>query len=406
MFIEMAGIDHTTADLALRSAFAFTAAQSERAMALVRQEGLADGCVLVCTCNRTELWLHHNAPRADASVGELLCRLRGLPFETYAQRIAVRTDDEAVGHLFRTACGMNSQIWGEDQILSQVKKAIAAAREAQAADDVLEKLFQSAVTCAKRIKTTLRLTSADRSVAAEAVEKIASYVPEPAGLPCLIIGSGEMGRHMARLLKDRGAEVTVTLRQYRHGISIIPEGCGAVDYDERFACIAQSRIIIGATASPHRTVNATDVSAALEASSAPRLFFDLAVPRDFDPALAALPGVTLLDMDDLARSAAEDSAEAARARALIGEGMDDFAKWLAVRACLPVIGRVVDAVAADVLGALPPDSAASPEARRRLEKAVRILIFTAKQQVGAADFARYLDALAETYGAADEEDVP
>ena len=135
-----------------------------------------------------------------------------------------RRGEEAVRYLFELSCGLHSKVFGEDQIITQVKDALALARQAGAADTVLEKLFQGAVTAAKKVKTQLHLTAVSRSVAQKAADLLTERLGPLEGVPCLVIGNGEMGQLMARELVARGADVTMTLRQYKRGDVLIPPG--------------------------------------------------------------------------------------------------------------------------------------------------------------------------------------
>ena len=134
MNIKMAGIDHSKAGVEAREAFSFTKSAAEGAMKQVREEFGADGCVILSTCNRTELWLDGGE---NLDPLDILCRLKGVNPDEAAPYITVRRDEEAVGHLLRTACGMNSRLFGEDQIITQVGDAGDFARELKTSGPVL-----------------------------------------------------------------------------------------------------------------------------------------------------------------------------------------------------------------------------------------------------------------------------
>jgi glutamyl-tRNA reductase len=156
----MIGIDHEKASLAEREIFAFTAVQCREAMKTVLELYGVNGCVIISTCNRTELWISER----EGSISDLKGILYSLKhvendnIHNYDHLPIIREGLEAYLHLFQAACGLKSQIWGESQILSQVKKSIEEAREVGTADTYLEKLFQMAITSAKKIKTDIKLT--------------------------------------------------------------------------------------------------------------------------------------------------------------------------------------------------------------------------------------------------------
>jgi len=139
--IRMTGLDWRKAPIGLREALSFTRSRVVELDRLLRAAEGVEGCVLLSTCNRTELYLSC-ASGAEPEPGALLCAAAGLPYAPFAGAFVTRTGEEAARHLMEVAGGLRSQIWGEDQILTQVKGAAAAAREAGTADGVLEILFR------------------------------------------------------------------------------------------------------------------------------------------------------------------------------------------------------------------------------------------------------------------------
>lgn len=333
----MVGIDHTLASIAQREKFAFTSIQAFQAMQeIVRLQGIR-GCVLVVTCNRTELWINsEEETQLDLSV--VFCDLKAVKKADYQKLLSERQDQEAIQHLFETASGLKSQVWGEDQILAQIKGAIEKAREAKTADEILEKLFQSAITAAKRVKTTIKLTKHDVSVVTKALETIYKERTSLQGLTCLVIGNGEIGRKTAAALAAEGAKVTVTLRQRGLNLNLVPEGCQTIAYEERLALLKDADIVVSATISPHYTLKKEQLALWLS-SNKRRIFIDLAVPRDIDPAIASFPGVLLLDMDHFGVSYPEPKTNLSceQAMRMIADCIQDFNKWVKMRQLAPVI---------------------------------------------------------------------
>ena len=170
MVIMMSGLDYSLAPIELREQLSFTKAQVGALAERIRSEteGVL-GCVLLSTCNRTELYLSCEK-WMELQPGEVLCAAVGLSYAPCARAFVTRRGSDAARHLMEVSGGLQSQIWGEDQILSQVKGAIAIAREEGCADPVLETLFRNAVAAGKEIKTKVRLTGVATSAAARAVE--------------------------------------------------------------------------------------------------------------------------------------------------------------------------------------------------------------------------------------------
>mgnify|MGYP001234877179 FL=1 len=206
-----------------------------------------------------------------------------------------RKDKEAVEHLFYLTSGLKSQIIGEDQILTQVKDALNLARENFAADGVLEVLFRMAVTAGKRIKTEVPFSHGNPSVIHQAIGFLAQKGYSLKDKTCMVIGNGEMGKVAAQALREAGADVTVTIRQYRSGVVNIPLGCKRINYGERMEYVPQCDLVVSATASPNFTLR-EELFQNLQMKDE-LILIDLAVPRDIEPSIGKIQGITLYDMD-------------------------------------------------------------------------------------------------------------
>jgi glutamyl-tRNA reductase len=352
MNIVMAGIDHQNAALGEREPFAFTPNSLRQSLEQTAKTYPRTGCVIISTCNRTEIWVSGEAcPEPE----QLLCDLKGLPLGENRALFQRREGADAAAHLFLLAGGLESRILGENQILAQVKEARETARQAGSIDSVLDRLFQMAVACAKRVKTETGITRANPSTAAATADYIASRFPKLAGLRCLVIGNGVIGRQTAELLSRRGCSVEITLRRHKQNLSLTPQGCGAIDYDDRYAALLHNDVAISATTSPHYTLSLENLAGLWD--KRPRLFIDLAVPRDMDPALEELEGLSLVDIDQLTGEGNSGLEEGERQKidALIREGIEEFAAWHSFRKHLDSIDDLRGAAARD--SALRLDSA-------------------------------------------------
>ena len=230
MNIIMASLEHSLAPIDLRERLSFTKAQNGQVCQRIRTLARISGCVLLSTCNRTELYI---TSEEELLPGQLLCSAAGCEYAPYEHAFVTLQGDEAIRHLMAVAAGLRSRIWGEDQIISQVKGAITLAREAGAADPLLETLFRCAISAGKEIRTKAHLTSVPTSASSMAVDLLKREAGDLHGKTAIVIGNGEMGRLAASLLYKAGANVSVTLRTYRHGETIVPCGCGVVPYDDR-----------------------------------------------------------------------------------------------------------------------------------------------------------------------------
>lgn len=344
MNIIMSGLEHNTAPLSLREKLSFTKQQTAEAVQKIRAFPHVSGCVLISTCNRTELYL---SCTKDLNPGELLCQAVGADYAPYQDFFATRSGNDAVQHVMEVAAGLRSRIWGEDQIISQVKEAIAIAREAGAADPVLETLFRSAVSAGKEVRTKVKLNAVPTSAASMAVDLLKEKLGELRNKKALVIGNGEMGRLAASLLQQSGCRVCVTLRTYRHGQTIVPPGCGVVPYDERFAHLGGCDILLSATTSPHYTVTVEQLSAL---SAVPAVLIDLAIPRDIQPEVALMPGVTLYNIDDLG-SHLENRTVPQQVTDILQAQMENFTRWLNYKDCMTSVESLKQAIVNRILTA-------------------------------------------------------
>ena len=294
MSISMIGIDYSRAAVDIRAQFSFTKKNAVAAMEHLKEEPGIAGCIILSTCNRMEIWAS-TTEDWQGSLYEFLCREKGKEPAEYAQYFAERTEEEAVEHLFYLTSGLKSQILAEDQIITQVKDALSLSREAYCTDNVLEVLFRMAVTAAKKVKTKVIFSRGNSSVIHQAIHCLEEKGFSLFGKTCMVIGNGEMGKVAALALREAGAEVTVTVRQYRSGIVNIPKGCERINYGDRGEFLPQCDLVVSATASPNYTLTRELLETVPPVEHL--VLIDLAVPRDIEPSAGELSGITLYDID-------------------------------------------------------------------------------------------------------------
>lgn len=326
MGISMIGIDYNRASVDIRAGFSFTKKNAAAAMERLKREQGVLGCIILSTCNRMEIWASAQE-EWQGSLYEFLCREKEKAPADFREYFAQRTGREAVEHLFYLASGLKSQILAEDQILTQVKDALALAREAYCTDNVLEVLFRMAVTAAKRVKTEVSFPRGNISVIHQALDCLENQGFSPRGKTCMVIGNGEMGKVAALALKEAGADVTVTVRQYRSGMVSIPKGCDRINYGDRMEFLPKCDLAVSATASPNYTLTRQLLEEA--GISGHMVLIDLAVPRDIEPSAGALPNVTLYDIDSFKINALSPKMQASmdKAGVILAEQQEEFYNW-------------------------------------------------------------------------------
>lgn len=326
MGISMIGIDYNRASVDVRAGFSFTKKNAAAAMERLKREQGVLGCIILSTCNRMEIWAS-TQEEWQGSLYEFLCREKEKAPADFRECFVQRTGREAVEHLFYLASGLKSQILAEDQILTQVKDALALAREAYCTDNVLEVLFRMAVTAAKRVKTEVSFPRGNISVIHQALDCLKNQGFSPRGKTCMVIGNGEMGKVAALALKEAGADVTVTVRQYRSGMVSIPKGCDRINYGDRMEFLPKCDLAVSATASPNYTLTRQ----LLEEAGIPghMVLIDLAVPRDIEPSAGALPNITLYDIDSFKVSALSPKMQESmnKAGVILAEQQAEFYNW-------------------------------------------------------------------------------
>ena len=344
MSISMIGIDYKKASVDVRAQFSFTKKNTVAALENLKKEPGILGCIILSTCNRMEIWAS-TGEDWKGSLYEFLCREKEKDPDEFRQYFVSRKEEEAVEHLFYLTSGLKYQILAEDQIITQVKDALALSREAYCTDNVLEVLFRMAVTAAKKVKTQVSFSRANSSVIHQAIERLENQGFSIQGKTCMVIGNGEMGKVTALALKEAGADVTVTVRQYRSGIVTIPQGCDRINYGERLEFLPKCDLAVSATASPNYTLTMEQI----ENAEIPGhiVLIDLAVPRDIEPSAGTLSNVTLYDIDSFKIDAVSPKLQASldQAGKILQEQQEEFYSWYNGRDLIPRIQEIkADAV--------------------------------------------------------------
>lgn len=337
MSISMVGIDYNKASVDIRAQFSFTKKNAAAAMEKLKEAPGILGCIILSTCNRMEIWAS-TQEEWEGSLFDFLCEEKGKNPEEFRRYFVERREEEAIEHLFYLTSGLKSQILAEDQIIAQVKDALSMARDVYCTDNVLEVLFRMAVTAAKRVKTEVVFSRGNSSVIHQAIQKLRETGYSLDGSNCMVIGNGEMGKVAALALAEAGAHVTVTVRQYRSGIVSIPKGCDRINYGERMEFFPSCDLIVSATASPNFTLTKELIQQAATGKKQ-QILIDLAVPRDIEPSVNEIEGITLYDIDSfkIDTNSLELQESMQKAAAILREQMEDFYCWYDGRSLIPRI---------------------------------------------------------------------
>ena len=342
------GISHKTAPVALRERLALPEGRAATVLAELVTHADIHEAVAISTCNRTELHLVTRDPvEAESAALSALARQGGIrPTELVGRLYALR-DADAVRHLFEVAGGLDSMIVGEAEVQGQVKRAYELALVEGVTGPISNRLFRDALAAGKRVRTETAIGRSRVSVAGVAVQLAKSMLGDLSKRSSLVIGAGENGELTAEALHQQGvATVFVANRRYDRAIGLAERfGGSAVRFEELPAQLLEADIVVGATSSPHQIVGREELELVMDQREGrPLCLIDIAVPRDVDPSVRDLPGITLYDMDDLQREVARNisvrEAEATRARTLIEEEVERFNRWLASLDVVPTIAAL------------------------------------------------------------------
>ena len=385
MKFVLVGLSHKTAPVGIREQVFIPEAGVGECLRRLIDRDLIESGMLLSTCNRTELYA---VASHEATPGGLLESFglwpHALPFEDWRRYAYQLSGEEAVAHLFRVASGLDSMVIGEAQILGQIKRALAAARQAGGLDARLEIIARGAIRAAKRTRQETGIGRRPVSVSHAAVAAAASVLGDLAGRRVLLIGAGEMGEVALRLLrKQRIGDVYLTSRTFERADEVArPLGGQAVPFDGIDEVIGGVDIILTSSSAPHRVLDARRVeSFQSQRGGRSLLIIDMAVPRDVDPDVSQVPGVSLLNIDELytmaQTSREERKAWVPAAERIVDDELQTTRLALEARESAPTVEALVrhveqlrDSVLERHLSRVPADEIGTRDAMRQLADAL------------------------------------
>jgi glutamyl-tRNA reductase len=339
----MLGVSHHAAPVEVRERLAIDEA-TWRAHAPERFS-----TILLSTCNRLEVyaWIDGRTDGPRRSLLRALGPATGVSPAEIAPYLRCLVGSDALRHLVRVASGLDSLLVGEEQIRGQVREALRAADQCGPQPAALRGVFQRAIESARRVRASTRLGQVP-SVAAAGVNVARRAVPgDVHGKLVAVLGAGAMARAAAEALLASGARVLVLNRTPAHAERLMAHLRGGIEIDSLDAlpgALERAVLVVCATAARSPVVTRDSVAAATVERNAPLVLLDIALPRDVESLAREVPGVTLIDLDDLERLCPVDSptrrAEQERAERLAADEADRLADWLRSRAVGPTISEL------------------------------------------------------------------
>ncbi len=302
MSVLVIGLSHRTSSVDVREKFAIAQNQLPAALQQLQDTGLIQESLILSTCNRVEVYaVTSSGPdQAFAQVRRFLEERAGghtLGDELYSLR-----EPDSLEHLFKVACGLDSMVLGETEILGQLKAAYELARQHKRTGARLNKAFQRAFNVAKQVRTETNIQRGSISVASVAVELAERIFSSLAGLQVLVIGAGDTGEKTARALLSRGATgLVVTNRSFDRAQALaVALGGRAVAFESWADEFASIDVVISSTSAPHYILGRSTLEPLMHLRKGrPLLLVDIAVPRDIDPEVNSMQDVFLYNIDDL-----------------------------------------------------------------------------------------------------------
>jgi len=303
MPILVIGLSHHSSPVALRERFAFSEARVPATLQLLRQSGIAEEAVILSTCNRVEIYAHTALDAREAFAGMRQFLLDCHEYrDPLTDEIYHLSEPQSVHHLFKVACGLDSMVLGETEILGQLKKAYEVALQHGHTAGRLNKVFQRAFNVAKHIRTETNIQRGSTSVGSVAVELSEKIFNNLAGCNVLVIGAGDTSEKTVRSLVSRGAgNVFVTNRSYEKAVALAEQlGGHAIPFEDWSANFAKIDILISSTAAPSYILDRSRLEPLMKLRrNRPLLLIDIAVPRDIAPEVNLMDNVYLYNIDDL-----------------------------------------------------------------------------------------------------------
>ncbi|MGX9417191.1 glutamyl-tRNA reductase [Vibrio sp. RC27] len=334
MSLLVIGINHNTAPLELREKVAFGPDKLRKALLELCARESVNGSVIVSTCNRTELYC--TAKRCTKNqIIDWLSEFHQVDATLLRPSIYEYEEQAAIHHLMRVACGLDSLVLGEPQILGQVKQAFSESREVNAVDSTMDKLFQKTFSVAKRVRTETEIGGSAVSVAYAACTLAKHIFESLEQSTVLLVGAGETIELVAKHLTSNGCtDMIVANRTRERALGMAQEfSAEVISLQEIPEHLARADIVISSTASPLPIIGKGMVESAIKARRhQPMLFVDIAVPRDIEAQVGELPDVYLYTVDDLQSiidsNLEQRKVEAVQAEAIITEESTAFMSWM------------------------------------------------------------------------------
>lgn len=329
------GLSYKKADAETRGKFSLDAKAKTRVLIQAKDDGI-DSLIVTSTCNRTEIYGFAQHP---FQLIKLLCDNSEGTVEDFQKVAYVYKNHEAISHIFRVGTGLDSQILGDFEIISQIKSSFTEAKSIGVANAFMERLVNSVIQASKKIKNETGISSGATSVSFASVQYIIKNVEDVTNKNLLLFGTGKIGRNTCENLvkHTKNGHITLINRTKDKAEKVAGKFNLVVkDYSDLHLEIQKADVLVVATGAQNPTVDAAILNL-----KKPLLILDLSIPKNVNPNVQNIEGVTLVHLDDLSQMTDETlekrKLHIPAAEAIIEEVKDEFKTWMNARKFAPTI---------------------------------------------------------------------
>jgi glutamyl-tRNA reductase len=339
----LVGLNHKSAGVEVREKFYFTVKELSDAYAQLKQYPSVKGSLILSTCNRVEVYASvDKIEKGFSELIEFICKYQNISQSDLLPVIYKKENQYAVSHLFKVTASLDSMVVGEYQIQGQVRDAYFNAVEHNAANNVINKLFQTAIRIGKKVRTETQIGKGSVSVATLATELIKQLFSHMHSFNVLLIGAGKISTLTAKNLQDfKSCKISVANRSKEHAQEFAQSFNGEViDYDERYNAIPDNDIIIVSTSSKEYVINKEELMLSTHKhKNKVKVFIDLSIPRNIDPEINVLENINLYSIDDINNlinsNLSKRSLEVKKAEKIIDDLTEEYYDWYSKQFILP-----------------------------------------------------------------------
>ena len=344
MKIVIVGMNYQTAPIEMREKVSFSNLKLEEAYKGLKNIKEIKEAIILDTCNRTEVYAYVSKQYDADSVLDFLMSFHGLE-ESWRENFYQYKNKDAVDHLYRVAASLDSMVVGEDQILGQVKVAYEQAMDMEMVGKVFHTLFRYAITSAKKIKTSVMGNNPPLSVSSIAIQFLQQKLPDLKKKKVFVLGVGKMSIITIQNLVAEGVEQIFVANRTKHRtkqLQIYFPDIQVVPYEERLGVIAKCDIIISSTSAPHYIVTKEMLMPFYQGAEV--YFVDLSLPRDIEPSIGELDGITIFTLDNLQRVSKENmekrKIQGEKAEKELKIEQEKFWEWYMCQPVVPTISQL------------------------------------------------------------------